>query len=87
MAIFNKRREGGKGQYFGLTGGWLTFWVVRSCSLSVLPFPYPFDLGSFKPNLGSSDTRFASPTCPQAQEYVLRKRQLTRNGAVSRVCN
>lgn len=35
MAVFNRSRAGAKAPYFGLTGGWLTFWVV-----STLPSHY-----------------------------------------------
>ena len=30
MAVFTRGRAGAKAPYFGLTGGWLTFWVVGS---------------------------------------------------------
>lgn len=45
MVIFNKRREGGKSQYFGLTGGWLTFWVSVACATDMTLFGY--DQGVF----------------------------------------
>ncbi|KAM0795019.1 general substrate transporter [Usnea florida] len=45
MAIFNKRRGGEKAPYFGLTGGWLTFWVSVACATDMTLFGY--DQGVF----------------------------------------
>ncbi|KAF6225791.1 hypothetical protein HO133_009793 [Letharia lupina] len=45
MAIFTKGRTGAKAPYFGLTGGWLTFWVSVACATDMTLFGY--DQGVF----------------------------------------
>ena len=45
MAIFKPGQKGGKRPYFGLTGGWLTFWVSVACSTDMTLFGY--DQGVF----------------------------------------
>lgn len=40
-----KSKQGGKRPYFGLTGGWLTFWVSVACSTDMTLFGY--DQGVF----------------------------------------
>lgn len=45
MAVFDKGRAGAKAPYFGLTGGWLTFWVSVACATDMTLFGY--DQGVF----------------------------------------
>ncbi|CAD6570708.1 MAG: hypothetical protein ASARMPREDX12_003828 [Alectoria sarmentosa] len=48
MSVFKKhraRRAGAKAPYFGLTGGWLTFWVSVACATDMTLFGY--DQGVF----------------------------------------
>lgn len=45
MAVFTKGRAGAKAPYFGLTGGWLTFWVSVACATDMTLFGY--DQGVF----------------------------------------
>ncbi|CAF9934723.1 hypothetical protein IMSHALPRED_009819 [Imshaugia aleurites] len=45
MAVFNEGRAGAKAPYFGLTGGWLTFWVSVACATDMTLFGY--DQGVF----------------------------------------
>lgn len=44
MGLFKGSKGGGK-PYFGLTGGWLTFWVSVACSTDMTLFGY--DQGVF----------------------------------------
>jgi len=45
MGMLNSNRSGGRRPYFGLTGGWLTFWVSVACSTDMTLFGY--DQGVF----------------------------------------
>ncbi|KAL9127829.1 MAG: hypothetical protein Q9217_003369 [Psora testacea] len=45
MGLFGFKSGGGKMPYFGLTGGWLTFWVSVACSTDMTLFGY--DQGVF----------------------------------------
>ncbi|KAL9101385.1 MAG: hypothetical protein Q9163_003343 [Psora crenata] len=45
MGLFGPRSSGRKKPYFGLTGGWLTFWVSVACSTDMTLFGY--DQGVF----------------------------------------
>ena len=45
MAKSERSSTGGRGRYFGLTGGWLTFWVSVACSTDMTLFGY--DQGVF----------------------------------------
>lgn len=46
MGLFKAKSSGGpKKPYFGLTGGWLTFWVSVACSTDMTLFGY--DQGVF----------------------------------------
>lgn len=45
MAVFNRGGAGAKAPYFGLTGGWLTFWVSVACATDMTLFGY--DQGVF----------------------------------------
>ena len=45
MALSKNDRTKAKAPYFGLTGGWLTFWVVRLIFESCLPSSMPSGVG------------------------------------------
>ena len=45
MAIFKRSPNGGRAPHFGLTGGWLTFWVSVACATDMTLFGY--DQGVF----------------------------------------
>lgn len=45
MGIRKQGQERGKRRYFGLTGGWLTFWVSVACATDMTLFGY--DQGVF----------------------------------------
>ena len=57
MDLFQNRQGGSRRPYFGLTGGWLTFWVSVACSTDMTLFGY--DQGVFGASLMRSVACFA----------------------------